>query len=160
MSTAQEFKLGMRRLASGVSLITTVDETRTPFGMVATSVVSVSVEPPTLLICVAKTASSHPVIQASRVFCVNLLSDLDDAIAQRFTDPGLRHARFSEGAWRQLKTGAPAHPGALASFDCEVRNAVDAGSHTIFIGSVVDTRLWANDIQPLIYIDGAYARCA
>jgi flavin reductase len=154
------FKLGMRRLASGVSLITSRDNAGKPHGMIATSVVSVSVEPPTLLVCVNKSASCHDVIDNRGVFCINLLGDGDDKIAQVFSSSKTRDVRFSSGDWREMTTGAPAHAGSLASFDCEVRSRVDAGSHTIFIGLVVDTQLWVDVVQPLIYINGAYARCA
>lgn len=154
------FKLGMRRLASGVSLITTRDRTDMPHGMIATSVASVSAEPPTLLVCVNKTASCHDVIDESGVFCINLLGDGDDEIAQIFSSSKTRDVRFASGNWRDMTTGAPAYAGSLASFDCEVRSRVEAGSHTIFIGQVVDTQLWAEAVQPLIYLNGSYARCA
>ncbi|MEX0954826.1 MAG: flavin reductase family protein [Rhizobiaceae bacterium] len=154
------FKLGMRRLASGVSLITTRDNAGQPHGMIATSVVSVSAEPPTLLVCVNKSASCHDVIDIEGVFCINLLGDGDDEIAQIFSSSKTRDARFSGGDWREMATGSPAHAGSLASFDCEVRSRVEAGSHTIFIGQVVDTQLWVDVVQPLIYLNGGYARCA
>ena len=154
------FKLGMRRLASGVSLITTRDDADMPHGMIATSVVSVSAEPPTLLVCVNKSASCHDVIDSKGLFCINLLSDGDDEIAQIFSSSKTRDIRFARGDWREMTTGAPAYAGSLASFDCEVRSRVEAGSHTIFIGQVVDTQLWVDVVQPLIYLNGAYARCA
>jgi flavin reductase len=62
--------------------------------------------------------------------------------------------------WRPLTTGAPALVDCLASFDCVVTNAVGAGTPTVFFGKVVDVRLWADDIRPLLYWDSAYRLAA
>lgn len=153
------FKAGMRRLASGVSVITTALHSEW-YGLVATSVCSVSVEPPSLLVCVNRASSSHDAIHAAGVFCVNLLGQSDDAIATRFGDPQHRHARFANrDEWAVLATGAPALVGALASFDCEIAETVASGSHTIFIGTVRAAELWQNEIVPLIYLDGRFGGC-
>jgi flavin reductase len=150
------FKRGMRRLAAGVSIITTVEE-GLPYGMVATSVSSVCAEPePSLLVCVHRDASSHDVIDRARVFCANLLSSSDIELAQRFSSKGSHASRFEQCPWVPLVTGAPAFPTALASFDCEITHVVPVHSHTIFVGAVRDLKLWRDTIDALLYIDGQY----
>jgi flavin reductase len=151
------FKRGMRRLAAGVSIITTCDESA-GHGMVATSVCSVSADPPTLLVCVNRTATCHGAIRAAGFFCVNLLTTDDDALARRFSTPADRDARFHGRDWATLATGAPALVGALASFDCEIREALDVDSHTIFVGRVNAIELWQDAVDPLVYADGRFDR--
>lgn len=152
---AQQFKLGMRRLASGVSLITTLADGRR-HGLVATAVSSVTHEPPSLLICVNKTASAHRHIDGAGIFCVNVLSDGHEEIAARFSSSVDRDKRFEVGDWRTLVTGAPALAGSLASFDCEVRQAIPYQSHTIFVAEILEIELWSQEIAPLLYVDGRY----
>jgi flavin reductase len=159
MMTADDFKSGMRRLASGVSLITTIDEAGVRHGMIATSVVSVSAEPPTLLACINKTASCHDVVTTSGLFCVSLLGEENDEVASIFSSSRFRDLRFKTGDWRPLSTGAPALVNSLASFDCRVKHSVEADSHTIFIGAVEAVELWNKPLNPLVYMNGSYARC-
>lgn len=150
------FKRGMRRLAAGVSIVTTIED-ETPHGLVATSVSSVCAEPePSLLVCVNRDASSHDVIHRAKVFCANVLSSGDIELAQRFSKPEFRNTRFEHCPWVSLVTGAPALPSALASFDCEITHVIPVHSHTIFVGAVRDIKLWQSEIDALLYIDGQY----
>ncbi len=160
MVHADDFRQGMRRLAAGVSIITTFEDGM-PHGFVATAVSSVAAEPqPTLLVCVNRTARSHDVIHRTGIFCVNLLSDADVETAQRFSAPHLRDERFSGHAWTALATGAPALPGALASFDCKVVAAMAVQSHTVFIGEVLHLALRESTPAPLLYFNGRYEALA
>jgi flavin reductase len=155
MSDIELFKRGMRRLAAGVSIITTAERGER-HGLVATSVCSVSVDPPVLLVCVNRAATSHAAIRRAGFFCVNLLGEQDDDLARRFSTPVDRERRFSDRDWVRLVTGAPALPDALASFDCDVIESVDVQSHTIFIGAVKAIELWQQEIVPLVYLDGRF----
>lgn len=157
---ADLFKLGMRRLAAGVSLITTLDEEGGRHGMIATSVTSVCLTPPSLLTCVNKTASCHDIVMRTGLFCVNLLPEGADEVAMRFSSSKFRDVRFAEGDWGLLETGAPVLGGSIASFDCRVTNTVEASSHTIFIGEVVAVKMPEQLASPLLYLDGSFARCA
>lgn len=151
-----DFKHGMRRLAAGVSVITTL-ESGQPHGFVATSVTSVAADPmPTLLVCVNRNVSCHDVIDASGSFCVNLLAEPELELAKAFSSSALRHTRFSTREWRPLKTGAPALVGALASFDCELAEKVSVHSHSIFLGRVVAIHLPEMPLHPLIYAGGQF----
>ena len=155
MSDAELFRRGMRRLAAGVSIVTT-HEAGEPHGMAATSVCSVSAEPPALLVCVNRNATCHQAIRRAGFFCVNLLRENDDELARRFSTPVRREQRFLDRNWKALVTGAPALVGALASFDSEVIESIEAQSHTVFIGRVKAVELWRDDIVPLVYLDGKF----
>jgi flavin reductase (DIM6/NTAB) family NADH-FMN oxidoreductase RutF len=149
------FKSGMRRLAGGVTLVTTLWKGERG-GLTATAVCSVSAEPPQLLACVNKTASAHDLIVQSGVFCVNLLGTQHLDLAARFSGQhGVEgDERFEQGEWRTLATGCPVLPDALASFDCRTARQIEVSSHTIFIGHIVDIAVAPG--QPLIHADGGF----
>ena len=155
----QEFKLGMRRLAAGVSLITTVNQ-GTRHGLVATAVSSVTADPPTLLVCINKTASAHAHVSEAGILCVNILGETHEDVAGRFSSPVDREKRFDYNQWQTLRTGAPALVNAMVSFDCEVRQVVPYQSHTIFLAEIVSVELWAEAHRPLVYLDGRYCSVA
>lgn len=155
MTDADLFRRGMRRLAAGVSVVATC-EGGERHGLVATSICSVSAEPPTLLVCINRDTASHAAIRRAGFFCVNLLSESDDELARRFSNRAERARRFLDREWTSLVTGAPALVGALASFDSEVVDAVDVQSHTVFIGRVKAIELWQPGIASLVYLDGQY----
>src|SRR5271168_4017298 len=90
------FKSGMRRLASGVSIITTAG-TEGPRGLTATAVCSVSVAPPTLLCCINRNSSAHDAIRDAGVLAVNFLAEPDRDLATRFSGADTRDARFAVG---------------------------------------------------------------
>ncbi len=153
------FRAGMRRLAAGVSIVTTIED-GAPHGFVATAVSSVSAEPhPSLLICVNRGASTHDRIDRTGIFCVNLLATDDQDMAAGFAAAS-RERRFEDPRWTTLASGAPALSSALATFDCTVLQAVPVHSHTVFIGEVRDVRLWGDEIAPLLYIDGRFGGLA
>lgn len=149
------FKQGMRTLASGVSIVSTMGDDG-PAGLLSTSVSSVSIDPPMLLVCINESASAHHRVQSSGAFCVNVLADTDQPIAERFGSAKMRAQRFRDRDWLPLVTGAPALAGCLASFDCKCVGNVEAASHTIFIGQVVGVKQWTEGEQPLLYWDGQY----
>lgn len=153
--TPDLFKGGMRRLAAGVSLVTTTNG-GTRHGLVATAVSSVSAEPPTLLVCINRSASAHDHIRAAGIICVNVLSDSQRPLADVFSSSAHRDRRFDHGTWRTLKTGAPALSGSEASFDCEIRQVVTYHSHSLFLSEIVGIELRSERLSPLIYLDGSY----
>src|SRR5262245_5993533 len=152
---ADIFKLAMRRLAAGVTIITTCHNGYR-CGLTATAVCSLSADPPQLLVCVNRSAHAHDVIKRGANMCVNLLARKHKALAGHFAGARKGEERFRSGKWTMLKTSAPVLDDALASFDCVVKETVEPSTHTIFIGQVVDVRLRAEG-QPLLYAGGSYA---
>lgn len=156
MVQADEFKEGMRSLIAGVTIITTgTDGDRR--GLTATSVTSLTLEPPTLIACVNRASSAHSVIHHSGVFAVNLLGVDQVELAKIFATPSTAEARFAAGTWETLQTGAPILAGSAASFDCEVHAAHTVSTHTIFIGHVVAIRV-SPEVAPLAYSSAQWGR--
>ncbi len=150
------FKQAMRRLAAGVSIVTTIDGSG-PHGFAATAVTSVSADPaPLLLVCVGKTVSCHDTIVRTSKFCVNVLRETDIATAKLFSSAQDRSRRFDECPWTTLATGAPALTSALANFDCTVHHAMEVQTHTVFFGRVEAIEIQAGDIHPLLYVNGQF----
>ncbi|PLZ03172.1 flavin reductase [Burkholderia sp. WAC0059] len=130
------FQEAMSRFAGTVTIVSTeVDGRR--YGMVATSVCSVSAEPPTLLVCINKSASTHDPIVAARHFAVNALSTRHAELVRRFSTMA-GEARFEPGRWNPLTTGAPVLVDAGIALDCRLIAAHDGFSHTIFVGQVAE----------------------
>ncbi len=153
---ADAFTLGMRQLAAGVSIVTTTGpEGRA--GLTATAVCSVSAEPPQLLVCVHQDSHTYGAIRDSGVLCVNLLDQRHLGLARCFAGmTGQRgEARFAEGKWGTLETGAPVLEDALAVFDCRIRDVLHSGSHCIFVARVLEVVAQPGG-EPLLYMDGQF----
>ncbi|MFL5334823.1 MAG: flavin reductase family protein [Geminicoccaceae bacterium] len=149
---------GMRRLAAGVTIVTTgLGELRA--GLTATSVCSLTAEPPRLLVCVHRDADTHDIILQSRVFAVNVLMssqrELADHFGRRDTSPALD--KFVLGEWTRGSTGAPVLLGAAANFECGLVEAVEASTHTILIGEIEAAR-FDEGASALVYHDRTYHR--
>lgn len=152
---ADTYKAGMRKLASGVSLITgAVNGKRA--GLIATAVTSVCAEPPTLLICVNQDASAHDAIDVAGHFCVNLIAADDLDLAKVFSSSSRREERFKTGDWQDLPSGAPMLLSAVAAFDCRIIRRMPFQSHTIFFGEVLGVHTADGEVGPLIYIETGF----
>jgi flavin reductase (DIM6/NTAB) family NADH-FMN oxidoreductase RutF len=147
-----ELRAVMRRFPSGVAVVTTILDGK-PKGFTATAFSSVSLEPPMVLICVNRRARTHPMISQAGIFCVNLLPIEGRDLAVAFAERGDTNP-FAELAYERAVTGAPVLPNALAFVDCTLAEEYSAGTHTIFVGSVV--ACGASEGVPLAYLDGAY----
>jgi len=134
-----EYVAAVAQHVSSVCIITT-DCDGERYGLTATAVCSVCADPPRLLVCVNKSGVTHDkIIQAGR-FCVNVLTEDQDAVAMVFAGMGGdRAARFDTGHWTSLTTGAPALDGAAAVFDCIIHDTVEQSTHTVLFGNVVAT---------------------
>jgi flavin reductase (DIM6/NTAB) family NADH-FMN oxidoreductase RutF len=116
----------------------------------------VSFEPKLLGIGVEKTAFTHELISAGGVFSLNILSREDRAIVRKFVKPVETdaEARTLNGfPFHDGRTGAPILDQAVAYVDCEVRNPVDCGGHTFFIGEVVDTAFRADEEAEILRME-------
>jgi flavin reductase (DIM6/NTAB) family NADH-FMN oxidoreductase RutF len=154
--SADDFRNAMRRLTGGVSVIT-AGRGRDISGMTVTSVASLSVEPPALIISINREASSWPLIRRHGFFGVNILNADQLDIAERFTGKdGLKGAaRFAGADWFTRASGVPLLAGALAAIDCEVEEVVERHSHAIVIGRVLDLQVSARSAA-LAYWHGQY----
>lgn len=151
----EQFRLAMRNLAGGVSIVATGSgEDRR--GMTVSAVTSVSAEPPCLLVCVNRTAEAHDHIVANGAFSVNLLGFEHKDLAMRFAGVGgVRGVtRFEDGAWSAGSLGLPVLDKALCSMECEIMSSTPVGSHQLFVGRIVTVR---NRIGgPLVNFQGQF----
>ncbi|MEM9341576.1 MAG: flavin reductase family protein [Pseudomonadota bacterium] len=155
-----EYLAAMSRAANSVTVVTT-DGPAGKVGVTVSAMCSVSVDDQsaTLLVCVHELSPARAAITENGVFCANLLGDdqmhVSDSFAGRSGASGVD--KFNCGEWAQLATGAPALVGALASFDCRLRERYQVGTHHIFIGEIqcVDS---TEGCSPLIYHDRRYRR--
>ena len=154
--TSGDFRNAMRQLTGGVSVIT-AGRGRDISGMTVTSVSSLSVDPPALIVSINREASSWPLVKRYGFFGVNILTSDQIDIAERFTGKGgLKGAdRFAGARWTTRASGVPLLVGALAAIDCEVEDIVERHSHAIVIGRVLDVAVSARTAA-LAYWQGRY----
>ncbi len=146
------FRRALGQYPTGVTVIATVEADGTPRGFTANSFTSVSLDPPLLLVCVAKTAASLEVFCQAPSFSVNVLAEGQRDISTLFATQ--RPDKFQVTRWRPGRLGAPLLDRALAWFDCERHDLVDAGDHVVLFGHVKD--FGYRDAQPLGYLRGSY----
>ena len=154
--SAHGFRSAMRQLTGGVSVIT-AGRGKDISGMTVTSVSSLAVDPPALIVSVNRAASSLPLLKRNGFFGVNILTSDQLDIAERFTGKdGLKGAdRFTGAEWMTRASGVPLLVGALAAIDCEVEETIERHSHAIIIGRVLDVEVSARSAA-LAYWHGQY----
>jgi flavin reductase (DIM6/NTAB) family NADH-FMN oxidoreductase RutF len=159
MTDNQAFEIDGRDLrrafgnfATGVTIVTTLDADGNPCGFTANSFTSVSIEPPLLLVSIARAAYGCSVFTASNGFAVNILARDQRELSNRFASAGAD--KFDGQRWQGAVTGSPIIEGVVAWFDCEHHEQVDAGDHIILIGRVL--RYSHNTHTPLGFCRGAY----
>ena len=155
---AEQFKAGMRTLAGAVNIVTSTHAGHR-YGMTATAVCSAAAEPPTVLACINRLASTHGAVAKSKVFCVNVLRAEDWELSTSFSGAHSGEGRFNSRDWTRLVTGSPVLIDALVSFDCRVAKTLAHGTHTVFLGEV-EQILIGKKGKPLLYSDGQYAKLA
>jgi flavin reductase (DIM6/NTAB) family NADH-FMN oxidoreductase RutF len=148
----ETFKAAMSRFATGVTIVTTKNADAF-HGFTVNAFASVTTDPPTVLVCVNRSSHAHPLISNSGSFCVNILSLEQRQLAERF-HVGEPRERFVGVEHRVGPSGAPILENVLAYVDCEVQEEYSAGTHTIFIGRVLQS--FERDGRPLGYYNRAY----
>ena len=141
--------------ATGVTIVTCLDGAGKPVGLTANSFTSVSLDPPLLLVCIAKAAASAEAMVAASHFAVNVLQTGQQPASIRFAT---RHEdRFGPNDWSPGEYGAPVLEKSLGVFECEAYRVHDGGDHHMLIGQVVKARFDAG-LDPLLYFRGSYRR--
>ncbi|WP_201595557.1 flavin reductase [Psychrobacter vallis] len=137
---------------TGVTVITAMSNDGTPVGFTANSFTSVSLNPPLLLVCPAKSLSSFDVFANCDSFVVNILSEDQQAISNIFA--GSKADRFSQIEWHKDEQGNPVIDGALTHFSCKTDRNLDAGDHHLLVGEVLDFS--SREGHGLGYASGGY----
>jgi flavin reductase (DIM6/NTAB) family NADH-FMN oxidoreductase RutF len=148
------FRAAMRRFASTVTIITACDHER-HHGMTATAVTSLSMDPPSLVICLNQKSLLHDIMFRARRFCVNVLHRDQADLSSAFSGAVAPEKRFEVGVWTRTEDGLPYLADAQANLFCRKAAALPFGSHTIFVGQVEDVGI-RDVIAPLVYQDANY----
>ncbi len=156
MIEATDFRDGMSLLTTAVNVITTEGSAGT-HGFTASAVCSVTDTPPTLLVCMNQTSRSHAHFIENKILSVNVLGAQHESISNAFASKLSSQERFEYGSWSQLKTGAPVLEDALVSFDCEIEDIQQVGTHSVFMCRVVAIRQSEQE-ESLVYFNRAYSR--
>jgi flavin reductase (DIM6/NTAB) family NADH-FMN oxidoreductase RutF len=154
MVLIDDFRLAMRRLASGVSIVTAVAADGAQCGLTATSVFSLSLHPPALVVGVNKESRLGQAAHDLSCFGVSILGTGHRHIAEAFSGKvsGLKGTtRFVYGKWRYSSEGVPMLDDAPASFICKIDDVFEWSTHLLLIGSVTDVYLADSDTALLVY---------
>jgi 3-hydroxy-9,10-secoandrosta-1,3,5(10)-triene-9,17-dione monooxygenase reductase component len=135
-----------------VTIVTALDGDE-PVGMACNSFTSVSLDPPLVLWCAAKSSATWPRMQGAQYFAVNVLDEDGEATSRVFATKGVD--RFEAVTHHRGATGAPILADALAYIDCVTEVEHDAGDHVIVVGRVVELG-YATEGKPLLFYRGGY----
>jgi flavin reductase (DIM6/NTAB) family NADH-FMN oxidoreductase RutF len=149
---ARDLRRAFGNFATGVTIVTTVDADGVPNGFTANSFTSVSIDPPLLLVSIARSAYGCDIFTAARGFAVNILAQDQRELSNRFARAGAD--KFADQVWQAGLSGSPIIDNVVAWFDCEHYEQVDAGDHIILIGRVLQYSY--NTHAPLGFCRGAY----
>ncbi len=149
-------KEGMRRLASGVSVLSAVCEKDGRHAMTVSSVTSVSNSPASLLVCINELTIMHDVlVKEGDRFAINVLASEQENVSNVCAGLQQDLERFDVGQWQESST-LPYLADAEAVFFCKFDKAVQYGTHKIIIGCIENVLVSEGDINPLIYLNGNY----
>ncbi len=148
------FREAMARLGAAVTIVTTgsMDE---PTGFTASAVCSVTDTPPTILVCLNRSARVRPAFAENAAMCVNVLSGAQKALSERFAGAFGMNERFENGHWTTLETGTPVLEEAIVALDCRISRIVEVGTHSVMFGAVEALRL-GGIAGGLVYFNRAY----
>ena len=153
MSIQDNFRLAMRRYIYSVSIMSNKDNADNPNAITVSSVTSISMDPPSLLICINKSSRIHNSIELESKFCINLLNNKQEDLSNICSDEDMYDQRFKDENWNL--EGIPYLKNAQANIFCKVDKLTSYHTHTIVIGLVADAK-YADEISTLTYVDGEY----
>lgn len=145
----------MGQFASGVTIITTIDNEGNPLGMTANAFTSLSLDPPMVLICVDNNSTTLTHLTESGKYCVNILAASQEQVSRQFAKKGSSE-KFEGIAYYSGDIGVPVLEGTLTSVECEVTAIVDGGDHKILLGKGVKIHQAVGETEPLIFYRGKY----
>ena len=150
----EQFRATMRQYPATVTIITANDGIR-DHGMTATAVTSVSMEPPSMMICLNNRTLLHAMLQSQPFFAVNVLGHAHPEMSEAFSGKVEAKDRFKSGGWVRDEMGMMVLPDSHATVVCSRVAAMPFGTHSIFIGQVMRARV-DSDGRPLLYQDAKY----
>jgi flavin reductase (DIM6/NTAB) family NADH-FMN oxidoreductase RutF len=154
LTDAAAFRKACSRFATGVAIVSVMDQHGQPRGMTVNSYTSVSLDPPLFLVSIDERAGIFPLLETGAAIAINILSEDQQALSARFARTG--EDRFGELEWTPGVTGAPLIPGALAVIEGVIRDKMMAGDHSIVLTEVRATGY--REGRPLVYFGSRYQR--
>jgi len=148
-----QFLIAMRFLASSVSVISAKDSSGNLFAMTASSVTSLTMDPPSILVCVNNSATIHDVLMKGENLCINILQKTQQEISNICSSKELESTRFQNNFWDT--SDIPFIKDSQANIFCKVDETVSYHTHKIVIGSVIHSQS-AETFNTLMYADGGY----
>ena len=153
MSIQDNFRLAMRRYIYSVSIMSNKDNADNPNAITVSSVTSISMDPPSLLICINKSSRIHDTIELGSKFCINLLNSNQQNLSNICSDEDMYDQRFKDKNWNL--DDIPFLQNAQANIFCRVDKLTSYHTHTIVVGLVEEAN-YADEISTLTYVDGEY----
>lgn len=147
----KQFRSVMGTFATGVTVVTTMSDSG-PHGMTANAFMSVSLEPPLILVSIDHKARTHQLLPESKYFGVNILRADQENISNHFAGK----PNVDEEGLFTIKDGVSLLSDSLASISCRLWNSFDAGDHTLYVGEVIDLNLYEG--EPLLFYQGQYRK--
>ncbi|MCW4465528.1 flavin reductase [Glutamicibacter sp. MNS18] len=148
----EELKGFNRQFVTGVTVVTTVDDQGKPRGLAANSYVSVSLEPPLVLVCVQKTTSTYSSLFKSTHLGINIMSNEQRDTVGIFASKG--DDKFATLDWHTGPNGSPLIDGSAASIEAEIKERFQAKTHTVFIAKVKHSEV--AQLEPMVYKAGRF----
>lgn len=154
---AGTFRRALGHFLTGVTVVTTTGPAREPVGMTANAFTAVSLDPPLVALCLARSAASHAAMRSADRFAVHVLTADQEHLSQAFARTAADGARKFDGlAWRAAPDGLPLLDDYLVRLQCSVVQGVEAGDHVIHIGRVEVADIADGDVAPLAYFRGRH----
>jgi flavin reductase (DIM6/NTAB) family NADH-FMN oxidoreductase RutF len=149
---ADQFRQLLGRFATGVTVVTARSASGAPLGMTASSLASVSLDPPLVLVAVDRRNDMHDALKTAPHFAINILTADQEILSRRFasTDPN----RFDGVGYREGRNGLPLLNDVVAHIECAMHGAVPGGDHTVYFGLVTGGDV--TEARPLIYYRSGY----
>ena len=151
---AQELRRVMGHFATGVTVITAKDKDGAPQGLTANAFMSLSLNPPLVIISVDKGATCYACFEPGKGFNVNILSEDQEDVSRRFATKGID--KFADLNWHAGSNGAALIDGALGQVECLITSCHDGGDHTIVVGEILNVA--ADGERPLLFFKGKYQK--
>jgi len=148
---AADFRHALGHFATGITVITMLDEQGILHGLTANAVSSVSLEPPLILFCIKNTARSFEILQRRRAFCLHILTESQKDIAMAFASSADRSTICE---WTTTDRGLPLLDGFHMALQCTIEEIYPGGDHGIVLARVHEIHAGDQEAGPLLFYKG------
>ena len=152
----RELRNAVGCFATGVTIITTVDENGAPIGITANSFTSLSLDPPLVLFCLDLKSNSFEAFHKNRHFAVNVLRENQADLSSHFAKSDVD--KWNGVAFETWETGCPVFDDCIANLECDVESIFEGGDHVIIVGKVTRMHYEDGDCRPLLFYRGRYGQ--